>query len=239
MRDTVAPVAYTTTDATHEPRPVPRRGAGPGRARTGQRVRRVLLGLCALAVAGCMAIAGLYGVVVRGERGTLTGKADAIVVLGAAVLPDGRPTQAVYGRVRKAVALYHAGYAPTVVVSGGVGASGYSEAATMQALAVAGGVPEGAIVLEPAATRTLESAEYIAALAQGRGWASVIVVSDPFHLARSGRLFAASGFEAQTAPANDWYYRPETRRFYRVREVVALAVHGLSGELPPRVWWAG
>ena len=60
----------------------------------------------------------------------------------------------------------------------------------------------------------------------------MIVVSDPFHLARSERLFEAAGFDVQTAPADDWYYSPQSRRYYRLREVVALAVHRLSGEIP-------
>ncbi len=238
MQDTVAPVAYTTTDALHGLGDAPRPPMHAGRKRT-KRVRGVVLALFALLIAGVLTPIALYAEVRRGERGSVTGTADAIVVLGAAILPNGTPTQAVRGRVRKAVELYRAGYAPVIVMTGGVGASGYSEAATMQALAVAQGVPESAVVIEGAATRTLESAEYVAALSrevrqagQGGNWRRVIVVSDPFHLARSGRLFAAAGFDVQTAPADDWYYSSQSRRYYRVREVVALAVHGLSGEIP-------
>ena len=166
MHDTRVPVAYTTTDAPDTADDTPRPPMRAGRMR-GKQGRRIVVVLVALLLAGVLTPLALYVEVRRGERGTASAPADAIVVLGAAVLPNGTPTQAVRGRVRKAVELYHAGYAPTIVMTGGIGASGYSEAATMQALAVAQGVPEAAIVIEGAATRTIESAENVRGSLEG------------------------------------------------------------------------
>ncbi len=123
-----------------------------------------------------------------------------------------------------------------LVVTGGIGASGYSEAAAMQTLALAAGVPENAITLEPCATRTVESARNVADLAAVHGWRSVIVVSDPFHLARSAALFTAQGFAVQIAGTQDEYFSRQGRRHYRLREVAALFVQTMNGELPPRAW---
>ena len=58
----------------------------------------------------------------------------------------------------------YAGNAPRVVVTGGVGESGIAEAAVMEAIAVAHGVPAAAMVLETRATRTPESAHIVGAL---------------------------------------------------------------------------
>ncbi len=134
------------------------------------------------------------------------------------------------------MALYHAGYAPRLVVTGGVGESGVAEAAVMQALAVAGGVPERAVVIESRATRTLESARAVGLIGRRAGWRSVIVVSDPFHLWRSALMFAAEGFAVQTAATDDRYFTARSRRFYRLREMAALFVQTVIGEIPLRAW---
>ncbi len=162
------------------------------------------------------------------------GAADAIIVLGAQVHRDGRPSAALRGRVRRAVALYHAGYAPRLIVTGGVGESGIAEAAVMEAIAVAHGVPADAIVLEARATRTLESAQAVGALVRAAGWRSVIVVSDPFHLWRSALLFRAEGLAVQTAATDDGYFSARSRRYYRAREMAALIVQTAErGDSPP------
>lgn len=198
--------------------------------------RRVVRGAFAIGALGATALYGMYWCVRRGERETVRTPADAIVVLGAQVHRNGRPSAALRGRVRRAVALYHAGYAPRVVVTGGIGESGIAEAAVMEALAVAWGVPEDAMVLEPRATRTLESAHAVGAIARGAGWRSVIVVSDPFHLRRSMLMFRAEGLAVQTAATDDRYFTARSRRYYRWRETAALLAQSASGEIPLQAW---
>ncbi len=46
---------------------------------------------------------------------------DAIIVLGAAVWPGGRASPALAARMQHAIALYRAGYAAHLILSGGVG----------------------------------------------------------------------------------------------------------------------
>lgn len=194
-------------------------------------------GILAVVVTGAAMVTALYGFVRRGERETVRPPADAIIVLGAQVHRNGRPSAALRGRVQRAVALYHAGLAPQLVVTGGVGEAGVSEASVMQALAIAGGVPESAIVIEPRATRTLESARAVGVIGRQAGWRSVIVVSDPFHLWRSALMFVAEGFMVRTAATDDRYYTARSRRFYRGREMAALVVQTGTGEIPLRAWW--
>ena len=106
----------------------------------------------------------------------------------------------------------------------------------MQALAVASGVPEAAIVIEPRATRTLESARAVGMIGRQAGWRSVIVVSDPFHLWRTALMFVTEGFTVRTAATDDRYYTTRSRRFYRGREMAALFVQTVTGEIPLRAW---
>jgi uncharacterized SAM-binding protein YcdF (DUF218 family) len=188
---------------------------------------------------GCVApVIGSVGAIVRrGEQETVRVPADAIVVLGAQVHRNGRPSAALRGRVIRATRLYHAGFAPRLVLTGGVGESGIAEAAVMEAIAIAHDVPESALVVEPRATRTVESARAVGAIAGANGWHTAIVVSDPFHLWRSALLFRAEGLAVQTAGTDDRYFTTRSRRYYRGREVVALFMQTLSGEIPPGTWW--
>jgi uncharacterized SAM-binding protein YcdF (DUF218 family) len=200
-------------------------------------MRRVGISALGTGAAGLASVAALYAVVRYGERETVHTPADALIVLGAQVHRNGRPSAALQGRVRRAVALYHAGLAPRLVVTGGVGEAGIAEASVMQALAVAGGVPEEAVVIESRATRTLESARAIGVLGRRAGWQSVIIVSDPFHLWRTALLFLKEGFAVQTAATDDRYYTARSRRYYRMREMAALFVQTVAGEIPLRAWW--
>jgi uncharacterized SAM-binding protein YcdF (DUF218 family) len=118
---------------------------------------------------------------------------DVVVVLGAQVLPGGRPSTALRRRVEHAVAVR--GDRP-LVVCGGVGRHGPAEAVVMAALAEQHGVSRGSIVLEDRSRTTREQAEAVAALAARHGWDRVLVVSDRYHVPRARFLFRAAGLPA-------------------------------------------
>lgn len=115
---------------------------------------------------------------------------DAIVVLGAAVRPDGRPSGALARRVERGVELFQAGEAGALLLTGG---GSPSEASVMRALAVEAGVPEACIVVEEDSVSTLENAIYSASVMAERGWVSALLVSDPFHLPRGLLAFRSVG----------------------------------------------
>ena len=85
-----------------------------------------------------------------------------MVIFGAAVRPDGRPSTALRLRVEAAArfgeALRARGQNPFYVPTGGVGRFGPSEAAVMSELLRSLGVCAGRIVTEETATNTISSA---------------------------------------------------------------------------------
>src|SRR5215211_7207081 len=81
---------------------------------------------------------------------------DVIVVLGAAVWSDGQPSPALQRRILHAVDLLQRGYAGYLLVTGGVGKYPPAEAAVMQRLAVAHGIPFQHILCEDQATSTCQ-----------------------------------------------------------------------------------
>ncbi len=126
---------------------------------------------------------------------------DALVVLGAMVLPDGRPSAAMARRVEAAVGLYHRDVAPVVVMSGGAVGHPTPEARAMADLAVAAGVPENSLILELSSRNTWQNAREVAALARARGWTRMMVVSDSFHLPRARDMFRRHGLRVDGHPA--------------------------------------
>jgi len=125
---------------------------------------------------------------------------DAILVLGAAQLPDGSPGPAIRRRVRHAVSLYQEGKAPCLVMAGGPTSTPMPEADTMAQLARDEGIPEAAIHCERQSTRTLENAVCSRDMMAAQGWRRVLLVTDAAHMPRALYTFRAFGLDVTPAP---------------------------------------
>ena len=95
--------------------------------------------------------------------------ADAIVVFAGGVGESGRAGGGYQERVKRAVDLYRAGLAPTIVFSSGF-VWAFQEAEVMRALALENGVAPDAIVLEKRSTNTRENVVYCSEIAASKGW---------------------------------------------------------------------
>jgi uncharacterized SAM-binding protein YcdF (DUF218 family) len=148
-------------------------------------------------------------------------RADAIVVLGCRLQADGRASPALCRRVARGVALFRQGAAPVLVLSGG-GLTAVPEAEVMRRLAVAAGVPQAALIVEPRSRNTLENARETARILRARGLSTVVLVSDRVHLPRAALLFRHAGLNvagraASLPPA------PAREAVLGLRELAALA----------------
>lgn len=182
--------------------------------------------LLAVAVGAlALAAAALAFAVDRVGRRDGAGRADVIIVLGAKVLDGVRASPALRARVERGVALFHRGLAPRLLLSGGGPRGPPSEAEIMRRIAAAQGVPDGAILLEPESRNTAENAYLSAAMMRRHGFASAIVVSDPFHLLRARQWFRRAGVEVGTSPAplSGRGFTWADRFFWTLREALALA----------------
>ena len=113
-----------------------------------------------------------------------------IVVLGARVMPDGRPSPALERRMQVGIALYRAGVGGRLLVSGG-GRGPVSEAAAMRDLALAAGIADADIVIEARSRSTLENAIETAKLLPGP--VPIVLVTDGYHALRARLLFEMAG----------------------------------------------
>lgn len=126
--------------------------------------------------------------------------APAIVIFGAAVRADGRPSPALARRIgyglEAATDLRHA----PILCSGAIGREGPSEASVMAAALKARGVEPARIVLDEESRDTLQSVIATARFLKGRGLTRCIVCSDRYHVPRIRLLLAALGVATTAGP---------------------------------------
>ena len=167
--------------------------------------------------------------------------ADAIVVLGARVEPDGRPGSDLTSRTYHAVDLWQAGYAPYIICTGGYENERLSAANVCRRFAAELGVPIDYVQLADGTSNTVEDAAAAAQVMADHGWRLAILVSHPLHLFRARWLFRETGVDVVTSPTSTDTGRifPLLRAWYALREsgAILLTVLDRWGWLPPQ-WTA-
>jgi uncharacterized SAM-binding protein YcdF (DUF218 family) len=133
--------------------------------------------------------------------------ADAIVVLGAPLRPDGQLSGVSEERVRTAVELWRRGFAPVLCITGGgpgrIIPGKPREADVMAARARELGVPDEALRVERESLSTAENARRSAELLAAEGRTRVWLVTQPFHTRRARAWFRRAGLAARAWYAED------------------------------------
>jgi vancomycin permeability regulator SanA len=150
--------------------------------------------------------------------------ADVIVVLGAKTYADGHPSDVLADRVRTACDLYAQGYAAHLIFSGGPGDGPIDEPHAMRTLAMQLGVPDSAIILDPAGLNTAATVRNTIALFKTMNVHRVLVVSHFYHLPRIKLAYQSQGQDVWTVPARQ-QYTPHDLVYFLAREVVAQWVY--------------
>ena len=168
-------------------------------------------------------------------------RADVIIVLGSAVWPGERPSPSLFARTQHAIALYRAGYAPALILSGGLGVYPPSEAEMMRRIAVSAGVPPDALILDDRSHSTEENLGNAKVLMDARGWHSALLVSDPFHLLRAELMARDLGMDAHGSGASDspTYTAPQLHFWYTTREALALVWYYATRVVGEPAWLYG
>jgi uncharacterized SAM-binding protein YcdF (DUF218 family) len=147
--------------------------------------------------------------------------ADVIVVMGAAQY-DGRPSPAFERRLDGAAALYRAGCAPLVVVSGGRrDGDRFSEGEAGAAYLRARGLGAAALVVEDRAATSVQNLRYVEELV---GAVRMVVVTDDLHAYRTSLVAKRLGLTARVEPVPT----RGGRLAYAAREVGAILAYRLG-----------
>lgn len=152
-------------------------------------------------------------------------QSDVIVVLGAGLSHSGRPGYALTRRASHAAELYHAGYADTIICTGGIAPNQTrSEADACAQVLGWRDVPRNAILLEEQSRSTEENAIYSYPIIQANGFDDVLLVSDAFHVFRARYIFQSEGITVNLSPVPRENMQRQSRSYthYILREVAAL-----------------
>jgi uncharacterized SAM-binding protein YcdF (DUF218 family) len=146
-------------------------------------------------------------------------RAEAIVVLGGGVSPEGVPVRPSAERAQRAAELWKAGYAPLVLISGGYTVIGPRTEAQSMAIVLQGlGVPSKALILENNSLNTFDNAVESQKLLLKRNVQKVLLVTSRIHLLRSTLTFRKQGMKVIPIPAEqqpfqlDWNLAPAWER---------------------------
>jgi uncharacterized SAM-binding protein YcdF (DUF218 family) len=160
-------------------------------------ITRVLL--VVLALAAGLAAYGAYSIASYAD-GSDDGRADAAVVLGAAVWGES-PSPVFRERINHAIALYRADRVKKLIFTGAPDSSNEpAESAAAKAYAMKQGVPAADILVEDRSRTTEENLRYALLLSRAHGLRTLLIVSDPLHMKRAMLMAKDLGMDARQAP---------------------------------------
>ena len=141
---------------------------------------------------------------------------DCIVVLGCKVYDDGTPSAMLEDRLKCAIALYQAGAAPKIIMSGDHGQTTYDEVNAMKQYAVDAGVPSEDVFMDHAGFSTYETMYRAKEVFCAE---KILIVTQEYHLYRSLYIAQALGMEAYGVSAS--YQRYANQSGMDFREMLA------------------
>lgn len=186
-------------------------------------VGRLLAAVLAIAFAVVLVFAGTNAAAILTTQDDIVDQqaaasfdADAIIVLGASVCPDGTPSGILQDRLDDGIALYFAGAAPKIIMSGDNGTESYNECWAMKRYAVSQGVPSEDVFCDHAGFSTYETmyrARHVF------GAERIVVATQTYHLYRALYDAQGVGMEAIGVPSDYGEYANQS--WYDIREVFA------------------
>jgi uncharacterized SAM-binding protein YcdF (DUF218 family) len=188
-------------------------------------IRRIVI-IIAILLAGW--VGGTAVSIYTYAQQTETRKADAAIVLGAAVFGE-QLSPVLRERINHAIGLYEQGYVSVIIFTGGLGAGNAAEGDVAAQYAIAQGIPAEAILVENESADTIENLTNAQTLANEYGLQTFLIVSTPFHMKRAMSIAADLEMTAYTSPTRtiqwiSWYTK--SRAF--VQEVGSYIVYLFS-----------
>src|SRR5437660_4773718 len=145
-------------------------------------------------------LAAVYQSVMRQSGKDESRSADAIVVFGAAEY-GGRPSPVYKARLDHAVGLYHRGWAPMVITTGGAGADPqFTEGEVGREYLKAHGIPDAALIAETQSPDTAETARRVSTIMRTNHINTCLAVSDGYHIFRIKQMLGRQGITVYGAP---------------------------------------
>lgn len=163
---------------------------------------------------------------------------DAIVLLAGGAGEAGIVERSHEERIRRAVELYKAGFAPRILLCSGE-RKHFMELDVMKGIALAHGVPAADILVEERGGGTRTMVQDAVRRARDGGWRSVLLVSSSYHMRRAVMTWrkAAPELSVIAAPVEmPRFYRPRVRVWPWVG-VTSPQLRGIAQEVLGLMWY--
>lgn len=186
-----------------------------------KKIKKIIRCLAAFVLLGVMMLFAVNGYVVLlsgdnfatiKELKEKETKADAVVVLGAQVKPNGKPSVMLRERLDTGIEIYKAGLTERIIMSGDHGSDDYDEVNTMKDYAIDQGVPSEHIFMDHAGFSTYESMYRAKEIFQAE---NIIVVTQKYHLYRAIYDAEAMGMQAEGVACDTAVYSGDKYRKFR------------------------
>ncbi len=154
--------------------------------------------------------------IVSAEEAAEVIDADCILILGAGVRADGSPSDMLRDRLAVGVAVYEAGGADKILISGDHSRKDYDEVGAMEKYCLEAGIPEDAIYPDYAGFSTYESLYRARDIFCAE---KIVIVTQEYHLYRALYVAEKLGLEAVGVAADLNTYAGQSYR--DLREILA------------------
>ena len=187
-------------------------------------IRTTVLALVCLAFAGSVVIFGINihvkntggKYIITTEEALNLKDVDCIVVLGCKVKDGGKPSDMLADRLNRGIALYKAGAAPKIIMSGDHGRTTYDEVNAMKQFAIDAGVPSEDVFMDHAGFSTYETVYRAKEIFRAE---KVLFITQEYHLYRTLYIAEKLGLEAYGVSADYNTYIGQLNR--DAREILA------------------
>ncbi len=185
---------------------------------------KILMSLIIVGLAGIVVIICINGYVkasvknriITPEEAAALEEVDCILVLGAGVFDNGRPSSMLSDRLSVGVDLYNSSASNRLLMSGDHGRVGYDEVNVMKQYAIDAGIPSSEIFMDHAGFSTYESLYRARDIFEAD---KIIIVSQEYHLYRALYIGEKLGLEVYGVASDPRQYAGQSKR--EVREVLA------------------
>ncbi len=186
--------------------------------------KRLIRVFLAFSIAGLVMIIGINSFVkVKAGRRITTieelkeeERADAVLVLGAQVKPDGSLSRMLKERLDTGIAIYKEGLTDRMIMSGDHGREDYDEVNAMKNYAIEQGVPSECIFMDHAGFSTYESMYRAKEIFEAE---SLLVVTQKYHMYRAIYDAEALGLKVRGVTCDTRVYRGD--KYRKLREAAA------------------
>jgi uncharacterized SAM-binding protein YcdF (DUF218 family) len=150
---------------------------------------------------------------------------EVLIVLGAKIQEDGKPSNALVRRVNHAVDIVRKGCESGLILTGGIGNFPPAEAVVMKTLALSKGIPENKIFLEITARSTFENAFACLRIMEINNWDRALIITDRYHMSRALLVFQILGIKVSGSHPEYTFTNNNLRRwiYCYLREIAAFA----------------